>query len=243
MVLWGTMFLAFAVPLSVFFWVVRKSPKLVIVMTTSSFVWLLAALATSIVWVAVPPLKGELWWAVLWGVLFQEVGRWLMWRLLKKAESGLNSLAADGEVKITREKQALTAGLGYGLMSTVMQFTSVLDSATGPGTLPARGCKSMSLFVISAIITSMLCALHILWSVIFNRAMEEKTLRGTHLGLADWKIFFVVLSHAGFSFLTLNNEAEGSCAATMIPQAALLILTAIFTWGMLGMKINRNKAD
>ena len=34
MVLFGSMFLAFAIPVSVFFFVVRKSPKLVITMVT-----------------------------------------------------------------------------------------------------------------------------------------------------------------------------------------------------------------
>ncbi len=67
----------------------------------------------------------------------------------RKAETGLYALNPDGDIVITREKSALVAGLGYGFMSAIMQFTSVLDAATGPGTLPARGCSSISLFVIS----------------------------------------------------------------------------------------------
>ena len=39
-------------------------------------------------------------------------------------------------------------------MSTVMQFNLVLDAASGPGTLPARGvgCQGVSLFLISCMV-------------------------------------------------------------------------------------------
>jgi hypothetical protein len=137
--------------------------------------WLLAALLTSIVWKIVSPLQEDMWWAVLWGVALQELLRYVMWRLLKRAETGLNALApdADGTVHITREKQALVAGLGYGLMSAVMQYSMALDSATGPGTLPARGCGAVSLFVVSALLVSMVSVLHMFWSVIMFRGLEE----------------------------------------------------------------------
>ncbi len=49
----------------------------------SSFFWLLALLLSSILWYAVPPLKDELAFGLVFSVIFQEVFRLLFYIVLR----------------------------------------------------------------------------------------------------------------------------------------------------------------
>ena len=43
----------------------------------------------------------------------------------------------------------LVSGLGFGIMSGVLQTANMLDIMSGPGMIPSRGCSDQNLFVIS----------------------------------------------------------------------------------------------
>jgi anterior pharynx defective protein 1 len=222
----GCLTIAFSLPAALFYFVVAPSAKSVILMFGSAFVWLVAALATAIVWIAVEPLKEHNWFALIFAVGFQELFRFLYWKLLKRAEVGLNTLADDGSGEGSRDKQALVAGLGYSLMSTVMQFNSVLSESAGPGGLPALGCPEYSLYTISSIMAAAFGALNIMWSVILYSGLDDR-----HEGKNGWvKIAYVLITHYAVAFLTLNNDAGGACGATLIPLYIMVFVTAGYTW-------------
>ena len=44
------------------------------------------------------------------------------------------------------------------------------------------------------------------------------------------KIAYVLITHYAAAFLTLNNDAGGSCSATLIPLYIVVIVTAGYTW-------------
>lgn len=231
----GCLSIAFALPATVFYFVVAPSAKLVILMFGSAFVWLVSALLTSIVWVAIVPLKEDNWFTLIFAVAFQEAARFGYWKLLKRAEVGLNTLADDGSGDGSRDKQALVAGLGFSLMSTVMQFNSILTESSGPGGLPALGCPEYSLYTISALMAAAFGALNMMWSVIMSSGLEEH-----HVGKGGLiKIAYVVATHYVASFLTLNNDNGGECAGTLVPLYVMLIATVGYTWRITGIRYKR----
>ena len=68
---------------------------------------------------------------------------------------------------------AAVSGLGFGLMSTVITMSNMLDMMSGPGMVPARGCDDMNLFTISSLISAAFCVCHTFWGVIAGKAWEQ----------------------------------------------------------------------
>lgn len=233
--MFGMLFLVMALPMSLAVFVVAPSAKLVILMFGSAFVWLLAALVSSIVWIAVVPLKEDNWFALIFAVGIQEAFRFGYWKLLKKAEVGLSTLADDGSGASSREKQALVAGIGFSLMSTVMQFNSVLSESVGPGSIPAVGCPNYSMFTIAALMATAFGAMNIAWSVIMHSGCEDRQIGLNSMGLI--KIGYVIVTHYGTALLTLNNEAENSCASTLVPLYIVALITGVYAIYLSGIRM------
>eukprot|EP00035_Acanthoeca_spectabilis_P020713 m.434293 g.434293 ORF g.434293 m.434293 type:complete len:237 (+) comp17689_c0_seq1:40-750(+) len=231
--LFGCLFISMALPTAVFFVSVASSAKLVILMFGAAFVWLLAALATSIVWIAVVPLKDSNWFALIFAVIFQESFRYGYWRLLKKASKGLNILGDDGSGAMSSTKLAMVAGLGFGTMSTVMQINQILEEAAGPGSIPAPGCTQHSIFFISSITIAAFGALNILWSLIMHHGLDNNS---------KLNIWLPPATHFFASMLTLNNADGGPCTGTLVPLFMLLLGLAAYTAKLLGLHIAPAKA-
>eukprot|EP00041_Stephanoeca_diplocostata_P015019 m.283980 g.283980 ORF g.283980 m.283980 type:complete len:235 (-) comp19894_c0_seq1:1659-2363(-) len=227
--MFGCLFITMTLPVSVFFFSVAHSAKLIILMFGAAFVWLVSSLLASIIWIAVVPLKDDVWFSLIFAVGLQELFRYLYWKLLKKAEVGLQALGDDGD---TRDRQAMVAGVGFSLMSTVMQANQILEEAAGPGSLPAQGCEQHSLYTISSITIACFGAFNIFWSLIMYSGLEQMR-SGAKSGVH--KVLFVVASHYFATFLTLNNKNGGPCSGTLVPLYLVMVLTGAYTWRICGM--------
>jgi len=232
-ILLGACLIAFSMPVAIFTMVVARSAKLVILMIGGAFMWLVSALVTSIIWSAVTPLKEENAWIIIVGVAMQEVFRFAYWKLLKRAEEGLATLGDDGSGSATRPKQAMIAGLGFSLMSSVMQMNIVLNDAAGPGTLPARGCPGTSIFVISALVTMCFGILNIAWSIILHYGLEQTSQKGGS-SMSCWQLWFVVVMHYIASFLTYAGDGANGCVITLVPLFLLLGPSGFFAYKFAG---------
>lgn len=233
---WGAIFLAYSTPLSLFWFFGRKSPKLVIMMVTGAFMWLMGALVSSIVWVAVVPLKQDPWFMVVVSVPIQELFRWLYWKMLKKAEGGLNTLASDDNMDITRDRVALISGLGQGLIAGTLPLSVVLPELAGPSSIPSLPCPSLSFGMVQAIIAAVIMLLQTFWNIAAADAWEKRANRRGGMHFDDWRIVFVVVAHYAFSLVTLNNNSEGPCAGTMVPIFMLLFVSAGIAYTTAGMQ-------
>jgi len=233
--MFGSLAIVFTFPMAVAFFVVAPSAKLVILMFGSAFVWLCSALVSSLVWLAIVPLKDQHWFALLFAIAFQELFRFGYWKLLKKAEVGLSTLADDGSGASSREKQALVAGVGFSLMSTIMQFNTVLTESSGPGSVPAIGCPEYSMFTISTIMAAAFAAMNIFWSVIMHSGAEDIHSRSKAMGFT--KVGFVLITHYAASLLTLNNENPDSCAATLAPLYFIMLVTGAYSLFVSGLSL------
>jgi len=127
----GCTFLAFGPPLAMFTFTIVKDPIRIIILIASAFFWLLSFLLSSLLWFVIP-LRSKLAFGLVFSVLLQEVFRFLIYKLLRRAESGLKKVTDNSE-QITSNKHILAyvAGLGFGIISGAFSLVNVLADAVG----------------------------------------------------------------------------------------------------------------
>ena len=76
----------------------------------SAFFWLLSLLLSSLLWLVCLTLDGPLAVGLVFSVFFQELFRWLIYLLLRKAEVGLKKLTESPDTAIITNKNILAYG-------------------------------------------------------------------------------------------------------------------------------------
>eukprot|EP00123_Amoebidium_parasiticum_P021155 comp6251_c0_seq2/m.2072 comp6251_c0_seq2/g.2072 ORF comp6251_c0_seq2/g.2072 comp6251_c0_seq2/m.2072 type:complete len:193 (-) comp6251_c0_seq2:28-606(-) len=182
----------------------------------------MALFVASVWWIIIPPLKEVYPWVLCSTVLFQELFRWLFFMVLVKSEQGLKAILNTQHTPMaTRQQVALVGGLGFGVVSILMQYNSVLTEALGPGTLRSPGCPNQSFFLISALTANVFTLLNIVWMVIGLNAYDTR----------NWALAAVVLaSHLFSSLLTLINRQDISCAAPLTPLFLQMAVLAVLSY-------------
>uniref|UniRef100_A0A1E1X908 Putative conserved plasma membrane protein n=1 Tax=Amblyomma aureolatum TaxID=187763 RepID=A0A1E1X908_9ACAR len=227
----GCTLIGFGPALSMFAITIARDPIRIIILITAAFFWLLSLLLSSIVWFAVVPLRKQLAFGVVCSVIFQEAGRFLFYRLLRKAELGLKKVTevgADGAVvSSSRTTLSYVSGLGFGVMSGVFSLLNVLADAVGPGTVGLNGGSS-SFFLTSALTTSAFVLLHTFWGVVSFHALDH----------GRWPLVaFVVVTHLVASCLTLLNPS-GLHIASLVPIYLLLLVSAVLAFHAAGGRLH-----
>lgn len=204
----GCSFIAFGAPFGLFVFTIMHDPLRIIVMIASGFFWLLALLLSSIWWFAVVPLREELAFGLVFSVLFQEVFRFLFYKLLRKADEGLQKVNQTEGRELHTAPQDITnkhimayvSGFGFGIICGAFSIVNVLADMVGPGTIGIHG-DSKYFFIATAFLTLCFIFLHIFWGVIFFNALDKKKY---HM------VGIVVASHLLVSCLTLLNQRTES---------------------------------
>jgi len=216
----GSLFVTFGPALALFLLVVSRNNQLIILTIGGAFFWLLSILVASIWWYIIPPLRHSYWFVIPFSVLFQELGRYVFYRLYSWAfyrsqldarhrEQILNNPRLQSlSVKPNNVAAALAVGLGSGVTYALVMYTSILWESTGPGSLFSPACPGTSLFIISAIIALGFVLLHIFQSIV---AFEAFRLKSYPYMAVVWG------SHIIASLLSLANLPGGSCAGSIIP--------------------------
>nr|QEV81512.1 Aph1 [Locusta migratoria] len=220
----GCAFLAFGPPLAMFTFTIAKDPIRIIILIASAFFWLLSLLISSLWWFIVVPLKSKLAFGLVFSVFFQEVFRFLIYKLLQKAEVGLKKVT-DANTQITNSKHVLAyvSGMGFGLMSGAFSLVNVLADAVGPATMGLKGGSDL-FFITSAAFTLCMILLHTFWGVIFFSAADNRNYL---------QILWVVGSHMAVSCLTLMNS-QMWYAATLVPSYIILLITGSIAFSVVG---------
>lgn len=191
----GCALTAFGPALSMFIVTIMNDPVRVIILIASSFFWLLSLLLSSIAWFCFPS-KQQVWFGVLVSVLVQEMFRYFLYVLLRKAERGLKRFAVHSLVSNNKHTLSYVSGLGFGVMSGLFSLINILAEVGGPGTMGLRGGYSAFCFV-SSIFTMFTIFLHIFWAVLFFHGLNTNN---------NNLILYVVLSHLVVSEVTLFNQ-------------------------------------
>ncbi|GLV48661.1 anterior pharynx defective 1 [Carabus blaptoides fortunei] len=221
----GCTFLAFGPPLAMFIFTIACDPVRIIILIAAAFFWLLALLLSSLLWFIVVPLRNRLVFGVVFSVMFQEAFRFIIYKILRKAEGGLKKITDDNNAQITENKHILAyvSGLGFGIISGAFSLVNVVADAVGPATMGLKQGSEM-FFITSAATTLCFILLHTFWSVIFFNALDNKN----YLHLA-----WVVVTHMFVSCLTLLNYYE-LYAASLVPAYVIMILTGLLTFNIVG---------
>ncbi|XP_022901863.1 gamma-secretase subunit Aph-1 [Onthophagus taurus] len=227
----GCTFLAFGPPLAMFVFTVLNCPVRIIILIAAAFFWLLSLLLSSLWWFMVIPLRKELAFGLVFSVMFQEAFRYLIYKILRQAERGLQNISDDAKLVENKHILAYVSGLGFGMISGIFAMVNIAADAIGPGTM---GLKSGSeMFFLSSAATS-LCfiLLHTFWGVIFFSALDNSN---------KFQVIYVVLSHMFVSCITLLNRFE-IYSATLLPIYTVLLITMFIAFRVAGGSLSSIKA-
>lgn len=201
----GCALTAFGPALSMFILTIMDEPIRVIILIASSFFWLLSLLVSSTIWFIFPS-KEQVWFGVFVSVLVQELFRYFLYLLLRKAECGLKRFVAHSLVSTNKHSLAYVSGLGFGIMSGLFSLINILAEIGGPGTMGLRGGYS-AFCIVSSIFTALAVLLHIFWGILFFHGLntDNKNL-----------IYYVIISHVLVSEVTLFNQSSYIIALSLV---------------------------
>jgi anterior pharynx defective protein 1 len=231
LIFFACLFITFGPSLAIFILIIAKNPRLLILSVGSSFFWLISILLAGIWWYIIPPLREFFFWTILWSVSFQELFRFLFFKIYTKAEKGFFSQFSNNQltkqtIHLTTHPDhllvSLALGLGSGMIYCLVMYVSILWESTGPGTYLSPGCKSsLSLFTLSALYSLCFSILHIDWSIIAFDSYRKNL---------KFRMIGVICSHFIASFLTVLNLPGGSCEAGIVLIFLLTIFLSFITW-------------
>ncbi|CAH1369530.1 gamma-secretase subunit Aph-1 [Tenebrio molitor] len=220
----GCAFLAFGPPFAMFIFTIAHDPVRIIILIAAAFFWLVSLLLSSFWWYIVVPLRKDLVFGVIFSVCFQETFRYIIYRILRKAENGLKKITDDSTQLIENKHiLAYVSGLGFGIISGAFSLINVLADAIGPGTMGLKSGNEM-FFLTSAATGLCFILLHTFWGVIFFNALDNNN--KLHVGI-------VIGSHLLASCITLFNHFQVA-SATIIPLYFIVLLTGLFAFKIAG---------
>ncbi|XP_027204503.1 gamma-secretase subunit Aph-1 [Dermatophagoides pteronyssinus] len=222
----GYCMISFGPALALFCFVIAKDPIRIIIMISACFFWLVSLLLSSILWTIVVPLKEYLIFGVTFSIFFQETFRYLFYRVLRKAESGLKKVAEVGQtvsndiqpkLDTNRMQLSFVSGIGFGVMSGAFSIINILADATGPGTVGLNG-GSNYFFLCASLTTLAFILLHICWTIILFKSCDSgnKSL-----------IIFVFISHLAASYITFLNPSQLYMVSISMEYLLLFITSLI----------------
>ncbi|CAF2575758.1 unnamed protein product [Rotaria sp. Silwood2] len=232
----GCTLIAYGVPFSMFIFTIAHHPFRIIISMTSAFFWLLSLLLSSFLWFAVVPLRTQLAFAVPFAVIFQEIFRYLFYRVIKKAEFALQKVQmqelTDKGMVFDRFAVAYASGYGFGLISGTFAIVNVLSDMIGPGTIGIFG-HSQDFFIATAFLTLCVILLNTFWGVVFFTSLDKG---GIHKLIGPGT---VVLTHMLFSCITLLNRTSTPIySISLIIGYILLLGMIIYALVLRGFNIN-----
>lgn len=227
----GCAFLAFGPPFAMFLFTIVQDPVRIIILIAAAFFWLLSLLLSSLFWFAVLPLRKYLGFGLIFSVLFQESFRYIIYKILRKAENGLQKITDDSATLIDNKHiLAYVSGLGFGIISGAFSLVNVLADSIGPATMGLKAGNEM-FFLTSSATTLCFILLHTFWSVIFFNGFDTKN---------KLQIGYVVTTHLLASCLTLLNRYH-IYSASLIPLYSIVFITAVYAFKVAGGSYNSFK--
>ncbi|KAI7901314.1 gamma-secretase subunit Aph-1 [Cokeromyces recurvatus] len=199
----GCLFLAYGPLLSIFFLYIAPNAQYVLLTVASAFFCLIALLLSSIIWYLAKGAQTIHFVSITYSIAIQELCRWGFYLLLRRAESGLNTISSNPKSPFNRTTFAFVSGFGYALMTSLISYISLLVESIGPGVIMCPSCPEITIYFMSAITTTFFSLMHICWMIIsFEGFSELPQIKG-------WlKIIWVISSHYGASFTTVLNASR-----------------------------------
>lgn len=225
MVFFGCLFIAFGPVASIISFTVVRFPLRIILLVVGAFFWLIALFLSSLVWLAVVPLKDDLAFGLFVSVILQEVFRFAICKIMKKAENGLqHALSEEERASIEKHKLPYAIGLGFGLMSGCFSILNVLSQTHGPGNVGIQG-NSSNFFLVSAFLTNAFILLNTFWTVVFFDGIQKKKYMS---------IFAVIATHLLLSGLTLLNTRGSLYIISLTFSYTIAVFMMLWSYKIVG---------
>ncbi|EAA14158.3 gamma-secretase subunit Aph-1 [Anopheles arabiensis] len=219
----GCSFLAFGPPVAMFALTIAHDPIRIIILIAASFFWLVSLLLSSTVWLAFHPVTSKVTFGLICSVFIQEGFRYLMYKVLRKTESGLQEVTDIVRIADYRHILSYASGLGFGIISGAFSLVNILADSVGPATVGLKAASDIFMLISAAQSLAMIL-LHTFWSVIFFNACDVKNYY--HIG-------YVVASHLFVSCMTLLN-ASGLYAVTLLISYTMVCITGAIAFQVAG---------
>ncbi|KAI9032507.1 gamma-secretase subunit Aph-1 [Phycomyces nitens] len=227
----GCLFLAYGPILSIFFLYIARNAQYVLLMVTSAFFCLIALLISSVIWYLAKKTQSTHAVTIAYSIAIQEIFRWIFFRILSRAETGLNLVSKNPTSPFNRPVFGFVSGFGYALMTCLVSYISLLVESLGPGVRMCQSCPGLSLFFVSAINTTVFSLLHMAWMMV---AFEGFSSYKTKTGMLQ--IAWVIISHYGASYATLFNASDIHLGCVYSALIGVVILALSCGWIAHGLK-------
>lgn len=122
----GCSFIAFGTPFAMFVFTIANDSIRIIILIAAAFFWLLSLLSSALLWFIIVPLREYLWFGVIFSVLFQEGFRYIIYRILRRTEQGLQAVSENPSIIENKHILAYVSGLGFGIISGMFSMVNLL---------------------------------------------------------------------------------------------------------------------
>lgn len=218
----GTLLIAGGPSLAVWLGILQRRAHLLVIAILSAYTWCLSITLASVIWLAIPPLKETYPWVLFVAVSTQELSRFGLFSLFRYMNNSPNGVEVF--IRSGPENKLLTGmsvGVGFGLMSVLIHFYSVLLSSFSDDTAIYLLTCPINFFVAAASFSLAFSILQILLGMITWPAYSDRE---------GWPyVLIAYLMHVGITELTLINRRKDGCVIGLGLTWGLLFFLFLFT--------------
>jgi hypothetical protein len=199
----------------------KNKPQLVLIAISAAFFWLISALIGAVFW-KILPLKDIHALTLAGLVLLAEIARYLLFKSYSILERKFSVTSTNIVIfPLSDLSSGLAAGIGFGAIQALIQYGAVLAQTLGAGALHSQYCPQLSLSLFYT-----WCALFVqivqigLMPIAFD-AFRRKSLARI---CAVWAV------HFASSLITLLNQIQGGCVASISSLAGIACISVLLAW-------------
>jgi gamma-secretase subunit APH-1 len=214
-----------------------KRPQLIIVALAAGFAWLCSSLLTSILWWFIHLSQHSVWpIIIILSVFLQEIARYIFIQAYRKTEVLIqrSSPHSNQAFPLNDLSSGLAAGVGFGLMHSLLFYGSLLASSGDSGVYFDDSCPTTPLILVSALTSLAFFILDIIWMCL---GFVADRYRSAILASV------IVVLHLFAGLITLTNINPSGCKVSL----SLLLITILasvallsYFWPLLIKSVNRN---
>lgn len=216
----GVFFIAAGPSLAIWLIMLQRRAHLLVVAILAAFTWLLAMMVAGTAWLAIPPLKQTFPVVLFVTVTLQEgfrFGLYSIFQLLSQRGDGVEAFIRPGAKN--EILTGLSVGVGYALMSVLIQFYSVVADEFANDTAIYTDVCPLNFFVVAGSFSLAYSILHIFIGVFVWPAYSD--------GAGRWGMVAIAyVIRLGMSELSLSNRIENGCVWNIGVTWGLITITS-----------------
>eukprot|EP00299_Pterocystis_sp_00344_P007711 c2622_g1_i1.p1 GENE.c2622_g1_i1~~c2622_g1_i1.p1 ORF type:complete len:233 (+),score=31.81 c2622_g1_i1:19-717(+) len=205
-------FLSLGPVIAVYTTLVNKKAVNSVLSILSAFIWVIGLVLCAATWMILSPIKDVFWFICLYGTMWQEGVRYLLYQMLCLYQRSLAKVGESAEINVNTYL-ACGVGIAFGYTS-VFVIQALVESASS-ASLFSDKCEHMNIFFSTALHSLCFGVLNCVWTVMMFVALQNKTRRF---------VAVVVVSHFLASLMTTAGDCAVSLPLLIVLSFGLLVL-------------------